>query len=361
MNLRWQKWATLAAALVLASCGGGDAGDQQPRVTFSSLVSFGDSLSDLGTYNVGTIAGLGAGTGGAGRWTVNSAAGGDMWTERLAAVLGVPKPCPAETGLLPNMPGIVGAPVTAKPGCFSYAQGSARVQSPLGPSSAALQAAGQVTLGFMAKPVQNQMAAHLAAVGGSYTGNELVVVMAGANDVFMELALTAPSNPTQAVTNVATAGAALGQLIKSQVVAKGAKRVLVLNLPDVAGTPFARSLDTATRGLIDTMVQQFNAQLASQLAGVPEVRLGDAYTTSKDQVANPAAYGLSNVTGVACGPNALSDPPTANGTALVCNASNKISADVSRYQFADDVHPTPYGHQLLSQFAARELAQAGWL
>lgn len=361
MNLRWQKWSALAAALVLASCGGGDAGNQQPRVTFSNLVSFGDSLSDLGTYNVGTIAGLGAATGGAGRWTVNSAAGGEMWTERLAAVLAVPKPCPAETGLLPNIPGIVGAPVTAKPGCYSYAQGSARIQSPLGPSSAALQAVGQFTLGFMAKPVQNQMAAHLAAVGGSYTGNELVVVMAGANDVFMELALTAPVNPTQAVTNVATAGATLGQLIKTQVVAKGAKRVLVLNIPDVAGTPFARSLDAATRGLIDTMVQQFNAQLASQLAGVPEVRLGDAYTTSKDQVANPAAYGLSNVTNVACGPNALSNPPTANGTSLVCNASNKIAGDISRYQFADDVHPTPYGHQLLSQFAARELAQAGWL
>lgn len=361
MEFRWQRWAALASALVLASCGGGDAGDQKPRVTFTSLVSFGDSLSDLGTYNVGTIAGLGAATGGAGRWTVNSPAGGEMWTERLAAVLGVAKPCPAETGLLPNIPGIVGAPVTAKPGCFSYAQGSARIQSPVGPSSVALQAFGQVTLGFMAKPVQDQMAAHLAAIGGSYTGNELVVVMAGANDVFMELALTAPINPTQAVTNMAAAGVALGQLIKTQVVAKGAKRVLVLNVPDVAGTPFGLSRDAATRGLVDTMVQQFNAQLAAQLAGVPEVRLGDAYSTSKDQAVNPAAYGLSNVTGVACGPNALSNPPTANGTSLVCNASNKIAGDTSRYLFADDVHPSPYGHQLLSQFAARELAQAGWL
>ena len=361
MEFRWQRWAVLASALVLASCGGGGAGDQKPRVTFTSLVSFGDSLSDLGTHNVGTIAQLGAATGGAGRWTVNSAAGGEMWTERLAAVLGVPKPCPAETGLLPNIPGITGAPVTTKAGCFSYAQGSARIQSPLGPNAAALQAFGQFTLGLLAKPVQNQMAAHLAAVGGSYTGNELVVIMAGANDVFMELTLTAPVSPTQAVTNMATAGATLGQLIKTQVVAKGAKRVLVLNLPDVAGTPFGRSVDAQTRGLIDTMVQQFNAQLAAQLAGVPEVRLGDAYTTSKDQAANPSAYGISNATGVACGPNALSNPPTANGTSLVCNASNKVAGDISRYQFADDVHPSPYGHQLLSQFAARELAQAGWL
>jgi outer membrane lipase/esterase len=38
-----------------------------------------------------------------------------------------------------------------------------------------------------------------------------------------------------------------------------------------------------------------------------------------------------------------------------------IKGDISHYAFADDVHPTPYGHQLLSQFASRLMAQAGWL
>ena len=70
---------------------------------------------------------------------------------------------------------------------------------------------------------------------------------------------------------------------------------------------------------------------------------------------------MTNVTDLSCGPNALSNPPSAPGTSLVCNASNVIKGDVSRYYFADDVHPTPYGHQLLSQFAARAMAQAGWL
>jgi phospholipase/lecithinase/hemolysin len=133
----------------------------------------------------------------------------------------------------------------------------------------------------------------------------------------------------------------------------------------VAGTPFAKTLDLArpgTAALIDAMVTAFNAQLAAQLQGVPEVRLADAYSVSKDQVANPAQYGLVNVTDVACGPNALSPSPTANGTSLVCNASNTLAGvDVSRYQFADDVHPTAYGHLLLTQFAAKELLQAGWL
>ena len=40
---------------------------------------------------------------------------------------------------------------------------------------------------------------------------------------------------------------------------------------------------------------------------------------------------------------------------------NVIKGDISHYAFADDVHPTPYGHQLLSQFASKLMAQAGWL
>ena len=39
----------LAAAAFLAGCGGNDAGDQSPRVAFTQMVNFGDSLSDVGT------------------------------------------------------------------------------------------------------------------------------------------------------------------------------------------------------------------------------------------------------------------------------------------------------------------------
>ena len=209
------------------------------------------------------------------------------------------------------------------------------------------------------------MAAHLTAAGGSYSGQELVTVLAGANDVFMELNFIGTqfgaATPAGAVANMALAGATLGDLIKTEVLAKGARRVLVLNMPDVAGTPFAKNQTADTIGLIDAMVSAFNEQLAASLNGVPGVRLGDAYSVSKDQTANPEAYGLKNVTDVACGPNALSNPPSSNGTALVCNGTNLTAVDTSRYQFADDVHPSAYGQQLLAQFAIKELAQAGWL
>jgi outer membrane lipase/esterase len=364
-SMKW-KLAALAAAAILAACGDNETADgPSNKVGINAMVSFGDSLSDIGSYNVGSIAGLGAATGGAGRFTVNDTAGGQIWTERIAALLPVPTTCSAQTGMSPNIPGLTGAPATAKPGCTNYAQGGARVSNPVGIQSVLLQGppVNEVNLGFTTKPVQDQMTAHLTAAGGSYTGKELVTVLAGANDIFIALGSVSAGliTPEAAVTNVATAGATLGALIKSQVVGKGAKQVLVMNVPDVAVTPFGKHLPATALPLLVAMNQAFNAQLAAQLTGVAGVVLGDAYTESQLIAANPAQYAVSNATTPACGPNALSNPATAPGTSLVCNASNVLKADVSKYYFADDVHPTPYGHQLLSQFASKLMAQAGWL
>ena len=57
-------WAALAAAMVLAACGGGDSGSDPG---LGQLVAFGDSYSDVGSYGVGSVALIGAQTGGAGR------------------------------------------------------------------------------------------------------------------------------------------------------------------------------------------------------------------------------------------------------------------------------------------------------
>ena len=53
----------LLTAAALAACGGSSprGGDQTPATKFSAQVSFGDSLSDVGTYSVGTVKALGGG------------------------------------------------------------------------------------------------------------------------------------------------------------------------------------------------------------------------------------------------------------------------------------------------------------
>lgn len=356
-----RSWGLSAlAALVLAACGGGGDGDQSPRVHYTAFVSFGDSLSDVGTY---ATANLKAATGGfGGKYTVNSAAGKN-WTELIAAQIGVAAPCAAVTGL--NSFGPLAAFAEAETphaGCYGYAQGGARVTNLIGPANAAVVSMGDTSgyLGQLTEPVLTQINRHLAAVG-SFSGTELVTVLAGGNDVFMNLGAVGAgqATPTDAVTAMGTAGAELAGYIKTLIVANGAKHVVVVNLPDVSQTPFGYSVDAQTQGLINTMVTTFNSQLSAGLQGTPEVLLVDAYTQGRAQTAAPAQYGVTNNTVPACDLAALS--ATLFASSLVCTASTVISGDVSHYQFADTVHPTPYGYQLLAQYVTQQLALAGWL
>ncbi len=371
--------AGLAVSALLAACGGG--GDEPRR--FGSLVSFGDSLSDVGSYRVGTVAALGGG-----KFTVNGP-GGKVWTETLAEALALPAPCAARTGLLPNLPGVTGAPVQDVPGCTSYAQGSSRVSSSgTGPNGVALQAGGQQNIGFMADSLRVQFDRHLAKVGGRYSGAELVTVNGGANDLFVQLAAVGSAagggaaaaaagsvagwSPetlavvrqggsaagaaaaSAAVAAMAQAGGDLSGAVRSLVVDKGARHVLVLDLVDVgAATPFGLTLDSSTRSGVGSMVRAFNTQLRDGLAGVTAVVLLDDHARANDAVANPARYGFSDFTTPICGPNAFS-------SSLVCTPANLIAGDTSRHAFADGVHPTPYWHRKEAEVALAATGAAGW-
>jgi outer membrane lipase/esterase len=354
--------AALAALLSLSACGGGGGGDQSSAVKFSALVSFGDSLSDVGAARTPGILALGGG-----KYTVNGP-DGLVWTERLAAQLSLPAPCAAQTGL--NSSGqlaSLGAPLVDHPECNAYAQGGARVTNAIGPWNAALLAspnpstAFQGQLGQPTVPVSTQIAKHLAK--GGFTGTELVLVLAGGNDMFVNLgAVGVSATPEQAVTAMGTAGAELAGLVKTQIVGKGAKYVVVVNLPNVSLTPSTRAAELAAPGsqvLTDAANKAFNNQLASGLSGVAGVVYVDAYAQSTDQSLNPAAYGLTNVTTAACSSNFAVNP--LGGSSLACNTGNTIAGDVSHYQYADGVHPTPFAHSLLARLVSRDMARVGWL
>ena len=195
--------AALAAA-ILAGCGGGSAsgGNQSTKIQFTRQVSFGDSLSDVGTYAVGTVAVLGGG-----KYTVNSIpASPQNWTELMAATLGLPDPCPAETGLAGEAAAGFSVTPTMHSGCYGYGQGGSRVTQPYGPGSAGLSDSlgGSSVLGQLTVPVVTQIQNHLTAVGGKFSGTEIVFVLAGANDVFVQLA-TLNANATAAGTAAVTA------------------------------------------------------------------------------------------------------------------------------------------------------------
>ena len=243
---------SVAAARMLAACGGGGDGEQSPRVRYTSVASFGDSLSDIGTYGTATLKAV---TGG-GKYTVN-ASDSKNWTELIAAAAAATAPCPAQTGLESSGPLAAFAEAKANhAGCYAYAQGGARVTNPVGPGNKALIALGD-TSGYvdqLTDPVLNQINRHLASTAsGTFSGTELVTMLAGGNDVFINLATFATFAATvgaggdatvaggAAVTAMGTAGAELAGYIKALIIAKGAKHVVVVTLPDVSQTPFGYS------------------------------------------------------------------------------------------------------------------------
>jgi outer membrane lipase/esterase len=365
MNVR--SWGlSVLAALSLAACGGGGGdGDQNPRASYSALVSFGDSLSDVGTYATPTLV---AATGG-GKYTVN-APDAKNWTELLAAQMRVAAPCPAQTGLNASGPLAGFAAVVADhPECTNYAQGGARVTDAIGPANAALVGLGDSSglVGQLTDPVVNQINRHLAE-HGPFTGNELVTVLAGGNDVFMNLAQFAASVGAgqdattaggAAVTAMGTAGAQLAGYINTLIVGNGARRVVVLTLPDVSQTPLGYSQPAEIQALIHTMVTTFNSQLQAGLANTSGVLVVDLYTQNRLQVASPVQYGVTNATTPACDLQLLTQ--TVFASSLVCSTQTLIAGDTSRYAFADTVHPTPYGYRLIAQFVTDQMLKAGWL
>ncbi|HWW71731.1 MAG TPA: esterase, partial [Duganella sp.] len=188
--MRNTKFALAAMTLaVLAGCGGSadpKPGDQTIKNKYSAQVSFGDSLSDVGSYAVGTVAALKGG-----KFTINgdntavaSTLTGKNWTELVAAQLGLSAPCAAVTGLDGDASKGFSVPQVAHAGCYGYAQGGSRVTNPVGPGN---KLAGSA-LGALTIPVVTQVANHLKAVGGKFKGDEMVFVMAGGNDVLFQLA-----------------------------------------------------------------------------------------------------------------------------------------------------------------------------
>lgn len=375
--------STVTVAALLAACGGGDS-----KLKFTQVITFGDSISDAGTYKVGTIAALGGG-----KFTVNGT-GDNTWTQALAQNLGLATQCAAQTGFLPNN-GATGAATKDFAACNNYAQGSGRVTAVgSGPNGIALQKApfNQVNLGFIADSIQNQMTRHLAKVG-TYNGNDLITVNGGGNDFFMQLGavgaaatggaaaagagtiagwpsatITAVSAGGEAAVNAASgaavaamgqAGAELATHIRNLVVARGANYIVVRNLGDLNGTPFGSTFGAGTKQLSTAMTTTFNAQLKAGLQGVAGVILFDDYARGQAIAANPTAAGYSNIAGAACGPDAFSGPTDVIGNSIVCTAATVFKVDVSKFAFSDSVHPTPFAHQDAANFATNLMRNAG--
>jgi outer membrane lipase/esterase len=282
----------LIAAAVLTGCGGNGSsgGDQTLRTKFSAQVSFGDSLSDVGSYGVGTVKALGGGRFGInGDLTaVNPTLTGKNWTELMAAQIGVAAPCPAMTGLDGDATKGFSVPVVLHAGCFGYAQGGSRITNPVGISNKLTGSA----LGALTVPVAAQIQNHLNVSGGKFSGTELVLVMAGANDAL--LSLTVMGNGATAAGTTAFGNTLVGLLAAGATSPQSAAQAIGLALQ----TEAARAGHT-------------DASVVAAAVGAAAVQPGNS------AVGAPAVYGPMVASAQAAGAKAGADFAAAAGPGLV--------------------------------------------
>jgi phospholipase/lecithinase/hemolysin len=269
----------------------GALGERSPAGEITGIVSFGDSLSDVGNDYIGS--------GGTqpdppsdyfqGRFT-----NGGNWLDHLAKDLGLAGPSPA----------LAGGP--------NFAFGGAST----GPGFTTFVPGQQVP------NVDTQIGLYLA----NYTPNagQLFTIWAGANDLLLGNQ-TKPTIPAQNIANEITtlAGA-------------GARQFLVPNLPLLGEIPLTNTLPAPVRQNLDAWSVGFNQTLQAEISPLEQslgvsIRVLDIQTLLENVMANPGKYGFTNVTGFAKNP----------------------SLDGNGYLFWDLEHPTTEADQIIGALGAQ--------
>ncbi|HEX7933952.1 MAG TPA: SGNH/GDSL hydrolase family protein [Paraburkholderia sp.] len=407
---RKQHWSRVtqiavasAAFALLAACGGGGGGDNNASSTPAGgvklqVVSFGDSLSDVGTYAPVIQSSFGGG-----RFTTNP---GEVWTQKVAEYYG--------DTLKPAYLGGFGQPLVAAGG-YGYAQGGSDVVNAQGEGWAPNSMAATTV------PVVTQVANYVSA-HASFNSNQLVLVNGGANDIFqfadntanltalgtalqtqyplLVQAGTLPNSqagqvafivgylqqqPNPQVANAAVQLAAQVQAI----VNAGATHVVISTVPDIGNTPLGVAANVKTPGsaaLLTGITAAYNYLLVQQLTtrgllGTGKVIVADAFTWLDQQLPNYQALGFTvSNTGTACNLTAMETNATAYakanpgatngltpeqygaqfGSSLFCSPQTYTVAGADQtYMFADSVHPSTHTHALFAQYVQQLVAATG--
>lgn len=188
----------------------------------------------------------------------------------------------------------------------------------------------------------DQIGAYLADFPQT-SASTLVAIEIGGNDVRDALVAAAmQQNPAPYIENALVSVAnSIGTLY-----AYGARRLLLLNVPDVGKAPAVSMLGpeavagaTALAGQYNVNLEGLRLVLMQSLPG-SDIRIVDLYALLNDIVANPGSYGLVNVTETCVTPE---QPP------FTC-------ARPDTYLFWDGVHPTKAVHRIIARQAIATLS-----
>ncbi len=288
--LPWLSRAVVFAGLVLAS------GSQ--AATYSSLVVFGDSLSDSG--NNALALGGGVNTPITDNSTIlelpttfGTYTNGSVWASRFAAAAN-----------LPLVPSLV-------PGGTNFSYGGAGVSG------------DRDVGGFTIPSLPTQLATYLQGTGNTASSSALYVIAGGGNDA-RDIAEAAAQgvDPTSAIQTYAANMASMVGLLQS----KGAEHIVVWNVPNIGRTPVAFELGaTAVLGG-SALANEMNNALSFALGSLPSmagVQIFDIYGLT----ARAQASGQFPNTTDACG---------------------SLQTGCAGVLFYDGIHPTTAGHAMIA-------------
>jgi outer membrane lipase/esterase len=271
---------------------------------FSQVFFFGDSLTDPG--NVAGVIGSDPTQVITGNtyipsrpYASNQFTNGDVWAKTFASALGVPlsaQPVPLGGG--------------------NYAFGGARVAVDGG--------------GGFPPSLQSQENLYLNSTGHHAPSSALYVIAGGGNDARDTLISAGMSmNPVAVIGAAAMSFAQSIGVMVDQLQAAGAQHIVVWDVPDLGLAPAVTALGAGPTFLGTQVSLAMNNALATRLTGEAGVSIFDLYGLQNQIVANPASFGLLNVTDACGAPTAQCDPATA--------------------LYWDGIHPTATGHALLAQ------------
>lgn len=312
MNWRKRVGRVLVASCLLVAGTAAQAG------IYSNMYVFGDSLSDIGNDLAATGGGVPAPAYYRDGTTTGRFTNGLNYVDRLATSLGLSI-----------------APSTQ--GGTDYAYGGARTNS---------VAAGlpPSVLNF-----NQQVGSYLG--GGTADPGALYVLWIGANNMSDTInAAVADALSGHAGQIPGLINSSIGSVMNSIATAigglagLGAQHFLIPNLPNLALIPEVNGLgNPLVSGLAGNISVAFNQALASTLSlnlfSVLDIRSIDVFAAQTQMTADPAAYGLTNVTD-AC----YTGQVDGSGSPTVC-------ANPNQYLYWDFEHPTAALHSQIGKLA----------
>jgi outer membrane lipase/esterase len=320
-----------------------------PFSDISQVYFFGDSLSDSGFNNNFTLL-----NGFPAKAPTFTTFGGYTWAQYVARdIKGYPLPTgpfPTTTDRItnnttPTYPGPVPF-VTPDLTGIDYACGGATTNSNPG-----------VDL-IWAPSVQQQIANYLATAPARLDPKAVYFIWSGANDILAALSQVPLSNQIQLLQVADSTTSNIVNLVEI-LSAHGAKRIVVMSLPNVGSTPLVSGLalqlgDPTIPAQVKNLSFIFGSMLNQKLGGViarhhVKILYFDAYTALDNLITNAKngvptvvdsqAFYFDNYTTPVCG----------NVEAILCpNTSDN-------YIFADTVHPTDMAHRALSLEVERRI------